>query len=134
MRILLVFFVLSFCQIAEAKIGIRVSLIYKKGIGSGFFLSTEQHSIQSVFEKEPVIIQMSNGIKTSISAQFVQSVHEYGPSGFVRIKGKLYGVNGNVVKDFDEPKLDIYLGHTKTITHKDGEEEQIEILITPVSL
>ena len=134
MRILLVAFILASASVAEAKIGLKVSLIYKKGIGKGFFLSTEQHSIQSVDEKEHILIQMKNGIKADISAFYVQSVHEYGPSGFVRIKGDLYSISGKIVKTFNEPNLDIYLGQTKTITHQERNEEQIEIVITPVSL
>jgi hypothetical protein len=134
MRILLVAILLANASIAEAKIGLKVSLIYKKGIGKGFFLSTEQHSIQSVDEKEHILIQMKNGIKADISAFYVQSVHEYGPSGFVRIKGDLYNISGKIVKTFNEPNLDIYLGQTKTITHQERNEEQIEIVITPVSL
>lgn len=120
--------------VAEAKIGLNVGLIYKKGIGKGFFLSTEQHSIQSVDENEHVLIQMKNGIKADISAQYVQSVHEYGPSGFVRIKGDIYNTNGKIVKTLNEPTLDIYLGQTKTIVHQERNEEKIEIIITPVSL
>ncbi|MBC7712298.1 MAG: hypothetical protein H7177_03105 [Rhizobacter sp.] len=134
MRILLVIILLASASVAEAKIGLKVSLIYKKGIGKGFFLSTEQHSIQSVDEKEHILIQMKNGIKADISAFYVQSVHEYGPSGFVRIKGDLYNIAGKIVKTFNEPNLDIYLGQTKTITHQERNEEQIEIVITPVSL
>ncbi|AUN99756.1 hypothetical protein DOM21_02020 [Bacteriovorax stolpii] len=134
MKILLVLSLMALTTVAEAKIGLKVSLIYKKGIGKGFFLSTEQHSIQSVDEKEHILIQMKNGIKADISAFYVQSVHEYGPSGFVRIKGDLYNINGKIVKTFNEPNLDIYLGDTKTITHVERNEEQIEIVITPVSL
>jgi hypothetical protein len=133
MRILITVLFLAFTGVAEAKIGLKVSLIYKKGIGKGFFLSTEQHSIQSVDEKD-VLIQMKNGIKADISAFYVQSVHEYGPSGFVRIKGDIYNVNGKIVKTLNEPDLDIYLGQSKSITHVERNEEQIEIVITPVSL
>lgn len=134
MRILITVLFLVLSGAAQAKIGLKVSLIYKKGIGKGFFLSTEQHSIQSVDEKEHVLIQMKNGIKADISAFYVQSVHEYGPSGFVRIKGDLYNVNGKIVKTLNEPDLDIYLGQSKSITHIERNEEQIEIVITPVSL
>jgi hypothetical protein len=134
MRILIVAILLVLTTVAEAKIGLKVSLIYKKGIGKGFFLSTEQHSIQSVDEKEHILIQMKNGIKADISAFYVQSFQEYGPSGFVRIKGDLYNISGKIVKTFNEPNLDIYLGQTKTITHQERNEEQIEIVITPVSL
>lgn len=134
MKILITLLVLTFTSVAQAKIGLKVSLIYKKGIGKGFFLSTEQHSIQSVDEREHVLIQMKNGIKADISAFYVQSVHEYGPSGFVRIKGDLYNVNGKIVKTLNEPNLDIYLGQSKSITHIERNEEQIEIVITPVSL
>lgn len=134
MRILITLLFLVLSGAAQAKIGLKVSLIYKKGIGKGFFLSTEQHSIQSVDEKEHVLIQMKNGIKADISAFYVQSVHEYGPSGFVRIKGDLYNVNGKIVKTLNEPDLDIYLGQSKSITHVERNEEQIEIVITPVSL
>ncbi len=125
---------LSFSSLAEAKIGLKVSLIYKKGIGKGFFLSTEQHSIQQVDDREQVMIQMKNGIKADISAFYVQSIHEYGPSGFVRVKGDLYNVNGKIVKTLNEPNLDIYLGQSKSITHVERNEEQVEIIITPVSL
>ena len=87
-----------FSPLVQAKIGLKVSLIYKKGIGKGFFLSTEQHSIEQVDEKEHVLIKMKNGISADISASYVQSIHEYGPSGFVRIKGDLYNENGKIVK------------------------------------
>lgn len=128
------FLILCFSPVAEAKIGLKVSLIYKKGIGKGFFLSTEQHSIEQVDDKEHVLIQMKNGIKADISAFYIQGVHEYGPSGFVRIKGDLYNDSGKIVKTLNEPNLDIYLGQTKSITHQERKEEQIELIITPVSL
>lgn len=121
------------CQSAFAKIGLNVSLIYKKGIGKGFFLSTEQHSIEQVDENEQITVQMKNGIKADLSAFFVQSVHEYGPSGFVRIKGALYNQSGKQVKTLNNPVLDIYLGESKTIVHEERGEEQIEIVIKPVS-
>ncbi len=121
-------------QAVQAKIGLNVSLIYKKGVGKGFFLSTEQHSIEQVDEREPVIIQMKNGIKAELAAHYVQSIHEYGPSGFVRIKGELYNQNGKVIKTLNTPNLDIYLGDTKTISHLERNEEEIDLIITPVSL
>jgi hypothetical protein len=121
-------------QAVQAKIGLNVSLVYKKGVGKGFFLSTEQHSIEQVDEREPVIIQMKNGIKAELAAHYVQSIHEYGPSGFVRIKGELYNQNGKVIKTLNTPNLDIYLGDTKTITHLERNEEEIDLIITPVSL
>jgi hypothetical protein len=118
---------------ASAKIGLNISLIYKKGIGKGFFLSTEQHSIEQVDEHENITVQMKNGIKADISAYYIQSMHEYGPSGFVRIKGSLYNQNGKKVKTLNEPNLDIYLGESKAITHEERGEEQIELIIKPVS-
>jgi len=118
----------------HAKIGLNVSLIYKKGIGKGFFLSTEQHSIEQVDEREQITIQMKNGIKAELSAYYVQSIHEYGPSGFVRIKGEIYNQTGKLVKTLNSPNLDIYLGESKTIVHQERSEEQIDLVITPVSL
>jgi uncharacterized protein YlzI (FlbEa/FlbD family) len=119
---------------AQAKIGLNVSLIYKKGIGKGFFLSTEQHSIEQVDEREQVMVQMKNGIKAELSAYYVQSIHEYGPSGFVRIKGEIFNQAGKVVKTLNEPNLDIYLGESKKIIHQERNEEEIDLIITPVSL
>ena len=119
---------------AQAKIGLNVSLIYKKGIGKGFYLSTEQHSIEQVDEREQVMIQMKNGIKAELSVYYVQSIHEFGPSGFVRIKGDVYNQAGKIVKTLNEPNLDIYLGETKKIIHKELNEEEIDLIITPVSL
>ncbi len=119
---------------AQAKIGLNVSLIYKKGVGKGFSLSTEQHSIEKVDEREQVTIQMKNGVRVELSAYYVQSVHEYGPSGFVRVKGEIYNSAGKMVKTLNEPNLDIYLGETKKITHEEGTEEGIDLIITPVSL
>ncbi len=132
-KILALILLLSISSIAEAKIGLNVSLIYKKGIGKGFFLSTEQHSIEQIDEHEFITVQMKNGIKVEISAFYVQSIHEYGPSGFVRIKGSLYNQNGKMVKTLNEPKLDIYLGESKSIVHEERGEEQIELTIKPVS-
>ena len=119
---------------AQAKIGLNVSLIYKKGIGKGFYLSTEQHSIEQVDEREQVMVQMKNGIKVELSAYYVQSIHEFGPSGFVRIKGDIYNQAGKIVKTLNEPNLDIYLGETKKIIHKELNEAEIDLIITPVSL
>lgn len=119
---------------AQAKIGLNVSVIYKKGIGKGFFLSTEQHSMEQVDEREQITVQMKNGIKAELSAYYVQSIHEYGPSGFVRIKGDIYNQAGKVVKTLNEPNLDIYLGESRKISHEERNEEEIDIIITPVSL
>lgn len=132
-KILIISFCLIICQLAYAKIGLNISLIYKKGIGKGFFLSTEQHSIEQIDENEIVTVQMKNGIKADITAFFVQSVHEYGPSGFVRIKGSLYNQNGKMVKTLNNPVLDIYLGESKSIVHEEKGEEQIEMVVRPVS-
>ncbi len=124
---------MTFSPASQAKIGLKVSLIYKKGIGKGFFLSTEQHSIQSVDEKEHVLIQMKNGISADISAFYVQSIHDYGPSGFVRIKSALYNTDGKKAKT-NESNLDIHLGQSKSIVYEEHSGEQIELVITPVSL
>jgi hypothetical protein len=130
---LLIFLIISFA--AEAKIGLQVGLIYKKGIGKGFFLSTEQHSIESVDEREEITVQMKNGVKAHLAAYFVQSIHEYGPSGFVRIKGELFDQSGKMVKTLNAPVVDIYLNESKSIVQEDsGGAEQIELTITPVSL
>lgn len=132
-KILVLLFLISFS--AQAKIGLQVGLIYKKGIGKGFFLSTEQHSIESVDEREEITVQMKNGVKVKLSAYFVQSIHEYGPSGFVRIKGELFDQNGKMVKTLNEPVIDIYLNETKTIVQEDEKgAEQIELTISPVAL
>jgi hypothetical protein len=119
---------------AQAKIGLNVTLIFKKGIGKGFYLSTEQHSMEQVDEREQIMVQMKNGIKAELSAYYVQSVHEFGPSGFVRIKGEIYNQAGKVVKTLNEPNLDIYLGESKKIVHQERNEEEIDLIITPVSL
>lgn len=119
---------------AQAKIGLNVSLIYKKGVGKGFSLSTEQHSIEQVDEREQVTVAMKNGIKAELQAYYVQSVHEYGPSGFVRVKGEIYNQAGKLIKTLNEPNLDIYLGDTKKIVHEEGNEEEVDLIITPVSL
>jgi hypothetical protein len=131
----IIFILISLCatEVAFAKIGLNVSLIYKKGIGKGFFLSTEQHSIEQVDEHEMITVQMKNGIKADISAFYVQSVHEYGPSGFVRIKGSLYNQNGKLVKTLNNPVMDIYLGESKSVVHEEKGEEQIQIDIKPFS-
>ena len=134
-KILFVLITAFFISIdAQAKIGLNVSLIYKKGIGKGFFLSTEQHSIEQVDEREQVTVQMKNGIKAEFSAYYVQSIHEYGPSGFVRLKGEIYNQAGKIVKTLNEPNLDVYLGESKKIVHEERNEEEIDLIITPVSL
>ena len=122
-----------FSEISFAKIGLNLSLIYKKGIGKGFFLSTEQHTIEQVDENEQVTISMKNGIKAEVSAFFVQSLHEYGPSGFLRMKGAIYNQNGKMVKTLNAPVLDIYLGESKSVIHEERGEEQIELTIKPVA-
>lgn len=119
---------------AQAKIGLKVSLIYKKGIGKGFFLSTEQHSIEQVDEKEQITVQMKNGTKVELLVYHVQSIHEYGPSGFVRIKGDIYNQAGKIVKTLNKPNLDVYLGESKKIIYEGSGEEEIDLIITPVSL
>ena len=134
-KLLLVIIIgLLFSFNAQAKIGLNVSLIYKKGIGKGFFLSTEQHSIEHVDEREQITVQMKNGIKVELLAYYVQSIHEYGPSGFVRIKGAIYNQAKKIVKTLNEPNLDIYLGESKKIIHEDRNDEEIDLIITPVSL
>jgi len=132
-KIILLLCFISFS--AQAKIGLKVSIIYKKGIGKGFFLSTEQHSIEQVDEREQITVQMKNGVKAHLSAYFVQSIHEYGPSGFLRVKGEIYDQTGKMVKTLNEPPLDIYLNESKTIVQEDEKGAgQIELSITPVSL
>lgn len=132
-NILLLISLFLFSEASFAKIGLNLSLVYKKGIGKGFFLSTEQHTIEQVDENEQVMISMKNGIKAEVSAFFVQSLHEYGPSGFVRIKGAIYNQNGKMVKTLNNPVLDIYLGESKSVIHEERGEEQIELTIKPVS-
>jgi hypothetical protein len=134
-KILILLFIGLFISIeAQAKIGLNVILIYKKGIGKGFYLSTEQHSMEQVDEREQIMVQMKNGTKAELSAYYVQSIHEFGPSGFIRIRGEIYNQTGKIVKTLNEPNLDIYLGETKKIVHIDQNEEEIELLINPVSL
>ena len=117
---------------AQAKLALNVGIIYKKGIGKGFFLSTEQHSIEQVDEFETVSVQMKNGIRAELAAFYVRS-KEYGPSGFVRIKGGIYNQKGKLVKTLNDPTLDIYLENSKKVVYEEG-EEQIELDIRPASI
>ncbi len=124
-------FVLFYSQFAEAKLALHLGLIYKKGIGKGFFLSNEKHTIEQVDEKEMVVLNMKGGYRVELFGIFIQSTKEYGPSGFVRIKGNIYNPQGKTVKTLNEPPLDIYLGMEKTIVYQDKSGEEVELIISP---
>ncbi len=125
--ILMIFLISS----SEAKLALHLSVIYKKGIGKGFFLSNEKHTIEQVDEKELVSVEMKSGYRVELYGVFISSVSEYGPSGFVRIKGNIINPDGKTVKTLNEPPLDIYLGHSKTVIHKDKSGEEIELRVSP---
>lgn len=125
----LLFSILS--PVAEAKLALHLGIIYKKGIGKGFFLSNEKHTIEQVDEKEMVFVTMKGGYKVELYAIFIPSTTEYGPSGFVRIKGNILNPNGKVVKTLNEPALDIYLGQEKTVIYQDKSGEEVELRISP---
>ncbi len=115
----------------EAKLALHLSVIYKKGIGKGFFLSNEKHTIEQVDEKELVSVVMKSGHKVELYGIFISSLSEYGPSGFVRIKGNIINPDGKTVKTLNEPPLDIYLGHSKTVIYTDKSGEEIELRVAP---
>ncbi len=130
---LLALLLLVFSINSEAKLALHLGVIYKKGIGKGFFLSNEKHTIEQVDEKEMVSVTMKGGYKIDLHAIFITSTTEYGPSGFVRIKGNIVNPKGKVVKTLNEPPLDIYLGHEKTVIYQDNSGEEIELRISPNS-
>lgn len=122
---------LMLSPVAQAKLALHLGIIYKKGIGKGFFLSNEKHTIEQVDEKEMIMVTMKGGYRVELYAIFIQSTTEYGPSGFVRIKGNIMNPSGKVVKTLNEPPLDIYLGQEKTVTYQDKSGEEIELRINP---
>lgn len=128
---LIFLFLMLFSVSAEAKLALHLGIIYKKGIGKGFFLSNEKHTIEQVDEKEMVSVTMKGGYKIELHAIFITSTTEYGPSGFVRIKGNIINPKGKIVKTLNEPPLDIYLGQIKTVIYQDNSGEEVELRISP---
>ncbi len=129
--LLLSLLMFSFAFEAEAKLALHLGIIYKKGIGKGFFLSNEKHSIEHVDEKEMISLTMKGGYRIELMGLFIPSTTEYGPSGFVRIKGNIINPKGKIVKTLNEPPLDIYLGSEKTVVYQDQSGEEVEIRISP---
>lgn len=129
--ILLIFLLNFFAPMANAKLSLHLGIIYNKGIGKGFFLSNEKHTIEQVDEKEKVTVNMKGGYRVEVYALFIPSTTEYGPSGFVRIKGNIINPKGKIVKTLNEPPLDIYLGQEKRVVYQDNSGEEVELRISP---
>lgn len=119
---------------AEAKIALNIGLIFKKGIGRDFFLSSETHTIEKVDEREVATVTMKNGVKVDLSAHYIQSTQVYGPTPMVRISGEIFNKEGKVVKIISKPYVDITLGEEKTIIHDVAPDEQIELRVRPTSI
>ncbi len=125
---------MTYSHHSKARIAMHVGIIYKKVIGKGFSLSNEKHAIIQVDEREVISLKMKGGYRIELQGLYVRSVKEYGPSGFVRIKGNIFNPEGKIVKTLNEPPLDIYLRMEKKIHYQNNSGEEVELILSPHSV
>jgi predicted ThiF/HesA family dinucleotide-utilizing enzyme len=114
---------------AHARIGLNLSLIYKKGNDKGLVLFSELHSYVEVNEDEEVMLKMKNGTKAFVKVNFIRSEETFGPSSVIECNARFFNQKNIPLKKTD--KVLINLGEEKTISHEDNEGQLIELKIVP---
>lgn len=126
-------FILLFSLEAYGRMILNVGIVHKRGIDKGLVLVSELLSREELLDKDVATLQMRNGIRVVLKADFTDDQKGYGPSSLVKIEGKLFDEAGRLLENFTADKnLVTYLGEERSISHTDDEKGQlIEISITP---
>ena len=128
---LLILSVLLLTQSADARIRLEVTFTHKLGVDNNMVLESELHSIEDVFESENVELRMQEGLSLDLRANFVQREKDYGPSPYIRVRGKIYDPSGSLLKKLDSNESLFEIGEKKTLTQSTEEGRKIELTVIP---
>jgi len=127
--ILLIFFLYSSQTLAN--LYLNIAIVHKKGIDKGLVLRNELHSLDEVRGKEFIVLEMKNGIKFLLSANYVIDQGVYGPSDTIFMEAKLLDKLGKRLKLPEEGSFIVKLGEKKILLSNELNDQLIEITITP---
>jgi len=132
-KFLLLFLLLSnfIVSSAFARVGLNLSLIYKKGNDKGLVLVSELHSRVEVDEHEEVALKMKNGTMVILKIQFVRSNETFGPSSIIDCDAKFFNQKGSLLKTVSGKEIRLNIGQERIISYEDNEGQLIELKITP---
>jgi len=109
-------------------------VLNKKGIDIGLTLGSELHSKEEVRSTEDISLVMKSGVSVLLRASYDDKVESgakvIGPSSKVIIKGRIIGIDGQIVKDFFDTPLVVRLGKTAVVTYS-KDSQLIELKIKP---
>ena len=123
---------LCMASIAQARFFLKVELVYKKGIDQSLTLSNELHSIETFRNGQELELSMKNGVRALLEPTFLPvATDSVGPSDRVEITGKIYGVNGKLLREIVKGELQLELGERRMLSHETDGGQLIEMTLTP---
>ncbi|TDJ08666.1 MAG: hypothetical protein E2O68_01725 [Deltaproteobacteria bacterium] len=122
---------LLYSSISFANLYLNIGLVHKRGIDKGLVLKYELYSFDEVRGKEFIVLKMKNGIKLSLSANYVIDQGIYGPSDTIFMEAELLDGNGNKLTLPEEGHFIVKLGEQKVFSSDELTDQLIEITITP---
>jgi hypothetical protein len=129
----LIFFSLFFfLSEAYSQVSLDIFITHKKGIDKDLILTSELQSSERIVGKELRILEMRNGIRVEIGAEFVEDWSELiGPSSHVRLLGALWGPQRKLWLNFEDLDKRAYLGEEFSFTFSDDIDQIVEIRVKP---
>jgi len=123
-----------YCSSSYGRLFLDVSILNKKGIDIGLTLGSELHSREEVRPTQDISLVMKSGVSVLLRASYDNKIDSddniIGPSSKVIIKGRIIGVDGQIVKDFYDNPLMVNLGKTVAVTYS-KDSQLIELKIKP---
>lgn len=119
---------------ADARLLVKVNMIYKNGIDKNLVLESELHSTEEIWGKRRINIQMKNGARLDFRAGFwerpVAKLKEVGPSSQIFIEGRLFKPNGELAKQVERRQTQVSLGEPLVMEYTD-KSQLLTVSITP---
>jgi len=124
-------FFLFFPYLVQGQLKLNISIILKKGVDQGLILVNELHSAEFVKTKKMIKLRMRNGISVFLKAEYVEGADDYGPSGKIKLTGRVLDGNENLIKSFKDENIIIPMGDSRKIICEGSNHQIVEVTIRP---
>lgn len=127
----LIFTLLLVMNSTYARIGLDISIIYKKGIDNKLLLSSELHAHEDVENEEAVSVSMTNGVTANITAKFISDIDVYGPTPLIELEITLFDKKVSGASVLKSVKVEVLAGDYRTFEHQDKNGRLIVFKVKP---
>jgi hypothetical protein len=120
-------------SLAKSQIYLDVFMTHHKGVDQGLILTSEIQSLEKLTGRERRILELRNGIRLEIGAEFLKDKKDehIGPTGEIRLTGTLTGPRGERWLDFRRDGHVVMIGQEHSLQFSDSNSQIVDIKIIP---